>query len=184
MGGGLAITAAAVTLLATQAIFDAKDSAATRKVNADLGGELADTIAKGAGKTGMVTAEDKAAFQEELEKLRNRVAAAKNEQELMRLGANPEVRAAKNFIFGGPDLASIYQNREDAKNLPELEKQLSDLEGRKEAVLGAKVENVEAIAAAIGAAVGRAVKENMPPPAGGAPGAPGVDQGARSGGVN
>lgn len=165
LGGGLGglgavLAMGTIALSAEKVIFDARDEADKRSRNADLRADEAETIARGAKKTGMITAEDRAKFDTELAELRARVTAARTESEEGNLaGPGKYIAASQNFITGGPDLAALTNTAKDAENLPALEKQLAELQSKKDAIQNAKISNVSEIAAAVGAAVAKAIPQ-------------------------
>ena len=167
-GVGAVLAVGMVALTAEKVIFDAKDEAGNRRMRGDLEIDEAKTIAKGAQKTGLITDEDKKKFDEDVAKLAQRVQNAEHEQVMQRGYVGTYLGAGINYVTGGPDLAGIKQGQDDAAKLPELKQQLAELQAMKAALAtGIKIANVAEIAAAVG---------------GRAPG-PGVDSGARSGGV-
>jgi len=177
LGGILAL--GVVALSAEKVIFDAKDKANDRVRNADLRADDAEAIARGAKKTGTVTAKDKSEFDATLAETQARVAGAKEAytpgvSELGPLGN--WLMAAKNFVTGGPDLAGINAREKDAANLPALEQKLAALQAQKDAVQNAKISNAGEIGTAVASALAPLINASAPGPT--------VNTAAQSGGVH
>lgn len=180
LGGILAL--GVVALSAEKVIFDSIDKGKDISRQGDINEMRADAIGRAALKRGEITEKDRSEFNSTVSQLQQRISSAKEEADFKKMGAAPEVRAAKNWIMGGKGLDAINAGREDIGKLPELEAQLAKLQGQSAAVAGAKIQearisNAQEIGAATAGALAPLINK-----AGAPPGGPGVDAGARGNG--
>ena len=178
--GGV-LTLGVVALTAEKVIFDAKDAAGDKGRQNDVDNMRAEAFGEGAAKTGVISAADKAEFNKAYAALQRRIANAEEEKARLNTFSVPaEARAAYNFVAGGKDLSTIYQAQEDVAKLPQLQAELARLAASKPAVDAAKptetrLSNAQEIGQATASALAPLINKGG--------GGPGVNNGARSDGV-